>query len=33
MRYSSITDRLADLGSEKWALHIRARQMQASWLG
>ncbi|MBP1858250.1 pyridoxal phosphate-dependent aminotransferase [Rhizobium herbae] len=30
MRYSSITDRLADLGSEKWALHIRARQMQAS---
>lgn len=30
MRYSSITDRLADLGSEKWALHIHARQMQAS---
>jgi len=30
MRYSSITDRLADLGSEKWALHIRARQMQAN---
>lgn len=29
MRYSSITDRLADLGSEKWALHIRARQMQS----
>ncbi|WP_275788500.1 pyridoxal phosphate-dependent aminotransferase [Pararhizobium gei] len=30
MRYSSITDRLADLGSEKWALHMRARQMQAA---
>ena len=30
MRYSSITDRLADLGSGKWALHIRARQMKAS---
>jgi arginine:pyruvate transaminase len=30
MRYASITDRLADLGSGKWALHIRARQMKAS---
>ena len=30
MRYSSITDRLADLGSGKWALHIRARQLKAS---
>lgn len=29
MRYSKITERLADLGSEKWALHIRARQMHA----
>ncbi|MDQ0318913.1 arginine:pyruvate transaminase [Pararhizobium capsulatum DSM 1112] len=30
MRYSSITERLADLGSGKWALHIRARQLKAS---
>ena len=30
MRYASITDRLADLGSGKWALHLRARQMKAS---
>ncbi|WEZ84512.1 pyridoxal phosphate-dependent aminotransferase [Rhizobium sp. 32-5/1] len=29
MRYASITDRLADLGSGKWALHIRAREMKA----
>ena len=28
MRYASITDRLAHLGSGKWALHIRARQMR-----
>lgn len=28
MRYASITSRLSDLGSEKWALHIRARQMK-----
>jgi len=28
MRYASITDRLADLGSGKWALHLRARQMK-----
>lgn len=28
MHYASITDRLADLGSGKWALHIRARQMK-----
>ncbi|SIQ97773.1 arginine:pyruvate transaminase [Rhizobium sp. RU20A] len=27
MRYSTITDRLADLGSGKWALHIRAREL------
>ncbi len=30
MRYSSITSRLADLGSGKWSLHIRARQLKAS---
>lgn len=30
MRYASITSRLADLGSGKWALHIRARQLKAS---
>lgn len=29
MRYASITSRLADLGSGKWTLHIRARQMKA----
>ena len=29
MRYASITDRLADLGSGKWSLHIRARQLKA----
>lgn len=28
MRYASITDRLANLGSGKWALHLRARQMK-----
>lgn len=28
MRYASIMDRLADLGSEKWALHLRARQLK-----
>ncbi|WP_377292612.1 pyridoxal phosphate-dependent aminotransferase [Rhizobium sp. SG2393] len=27
MRYSSITERLADLGSGKWSLHIRARAL------
>jgi arginine:pyruvate transaminase len=30
MRYASITSRLADLGSGKWSLHIRARQLKAS---
>ncbi|MBR0554089.1 pyridoxal phosphate-dependent aminotransferase [Ciceribacter sp. L1K23] len=30
MRYASITDRLAHLGSGKWAVHIKARQMAAS---
>ncbi|GEO86174.1 MULTISPECIES: pyridoxal phosphate-dependent aminotransferase [Alphaproteobacteria] len=27
MRYASITERLADLGSGKWAIHIEARRM------
>jgi Aspartate/tyrosine/aromatic aminotransferase len=30
MRYASITDRLAHLGSGKWAVHLKARQMAAS---
>lgn len=30
MRYASITDRLAHLGSGRWALHLTARRMQAS---
>lgn len=29
MRYASITERLADLGSGKWAVHIAARQRAA----
>ncbi|WP_411033770.1 pyridoxal phosphate-dependent aminotransferase [Shinella sp. BYT-45] len=29
MRYASITDRLASLGSEKWAIHAEARRMKA----
>lgn len=29
MRYASITDRLARLGSEKWAVHMAARRMKA----
>lgn len=29
MRYASITDRLAGLGSDKWAVHWRARRMCA----
>jgi len=29
MRYASITDRLANLGSEKWAVHAAARRMAA----
>ena len=29
MRYASITDRLADLGSEKWEIHLRGRRMRA----
>lgn len=28
MRYASITDRLADLGSGRWALHLAARRMK-----
>ncbi len=27
MRFASVTDRLADLGGEKWALHFRARAL------
>jgi len=27
MHYSSITNRLAELGGEKWKLYSRARQM------
>lgn len=30
MRYASITDRLANLGSEKWAIHAEARRMKAA---
>jgi len=30
MRYASVTDRLANLGGAKWALHARARAMKAS---
>ncbi|GAB4520965.1 MAG: pyridoxal phosphate-dependent aminotransferase [Roseibium sp.] len=30
MRYAAITDRLADLGGEKWAVHNAARQMAAT---
>ncbi len=30
MRYASITDRLAHLGSGRWALHTNARRMKAS---
>lgn len=30
MRYASITDRLASLGSEKWAIHAEARRMKAA---
>lgn len=29
MRYASITDRLASLGSEKWAVHVEARRRKA----
>jgi arginine:pyruvate transaminase len=29
MRYASITDRLQNLGSEKWAIHAEARRMKA----
>lgn len=28
MRYAAMTERLADLGSEKWAVHLRGRQMR-----
>ncbi len=28
MRYASITDRLASLGAEKWAVHLRARDLK-----
>ncbi len=30
MRYASVTDRLAHLGSAKWELHVRARAMAAA---
>ena len=30
MRYASITDRLAHLGSGRWALHLAARRMKAA---
>ncbi|MDR6953285.1 arginine:pyruvate transaminase [Ancylobacter sp. 3268] len=30
MRYASITDRLASLGSEKWAIHVEARRRKDS---
>jgi arginine:pyruvate transaminase len=30
VRYASITDRLADLGSGRWALHLQARRMKAA---
>lgn len=30
MRYASVTDRLANLGGAKWALHARARALKAS---
>jgi arginine:pyruvate transaminase len=30
MRYASITDRLADLGSGRWAIHAEARRMKAA---
>ena len=30
MRYASITERLSDLGSEKWAIHLRARALAAA---
>ncbi|WP_305986069.1 pyridoxal phosphate-dependent aminotransferase [Roseibium sp. MMSF_3544] len=30
MRYASITDRLAHLGSGKWSLHLKAREMAAN---
>ena len=29
MRYASITDRLAGLGSGKWEIHLRGRQLRA----
>ncbi len=28
MRYASVTDRLADLGGSKWAVHFRARELK-----
>ncbi|MFP5480239.1 MAG: pyridoxal phosphate-dependent aminotransferase [Alphaproteobacteria bacterium] len=30
MRYASVTDRLADLGGAKWAVHARARALKAA---
>ncbi|MET0170653.1 MAG: aminotransferase class I/II-fold pyridoxal phosphate-dependent enzyme, partial [Aliihoeflea sp.] len=30
MRYADVTERLADLGSEKWAIHLRGRRMRDS---
>lgn len=30
MRFSSVTDRVADMGSDKWAVHFAARRMKAA---
>ena len=32
MRYAALTDRLADLGSAKWEIHLKARAMTAAGL-
>ncbi len=32
MRFASVTDRLAGLGSDKWAVHFRAREMKRAGL-
>ena len=28
MKFSKLTDRIADLGSDKWALHVEARKLK-----
>jgi len=33
MKYASVTDRLADLGGAKWAVHARARALKAAGVG